>query len=161
MFKKLFLTSFLLFILICIIYPSKKENTKLLEYCYSIEKILLRNSIDIKKNASNKVITISKDIAEYGVSKTKGNLINEIINQYKKSKNYPLISVLPNEMYCLVGYWIEKAKPGTFESIFYEKTKKKINEFKDLKNEVDELLKDINIEYRTIKEEFNNFLNNK
>ena len=83
MFKNLILSSFLLFALIGIIYPSKKENTKLFDYCYSLEKILSRNSIQKRKNLSLKVKSISKDIAKVGVSKTRGVLINKMIDQYK------------------------------------------------------------------------------
>ena len=46
MFKKLLLTSFLLFSSFITIYPSKKENTNFLDYCYSLEKIISRNSLE-------------------------------------------------------------------------------------------------------------------
>ena len=155
MFKKLLLTSFLLLNLIGIIYPSKKENTKLFDYCYSLEKILFRNSIQNRKNASQKVISISKDILRFEVSKTKGVLINKSIDHYKTSKNSQILKLVPNRVYCYVGYWIENANPGTFESIFFAKSKKAINEFRDLKDEVDEILNDINSEYKVLKKEFN------
>jgi len=155
MFKKVIFTSFLLFSLVSIIYPSKKENTEILDYCFSLEKILSRNSIQKRKNVSLKVKSISKDIAKFGLSKTKGFLINEIINQYKTSKDSFLIKIVPNKLYCFGGYWIENVKPGTFELIFYSKSKKVINEFIDLKEEVDGILKDITSEYKVIKKEFN------
>jgi len=47
--------------------------------------------------------------------------------------------------------------PGKFESIFYEKTKQKINEYKNRKKEVDEFIKGINLEYKSIKKEINDF----
>ena len=56
----------------------------------------------------------------------------------------------------MAGYWIEEVNPGTFKSIFYEKSKQKINEYKDIKKEVDEFIKDINSEYKSIKKEINN-----
>ena len=154
MFKKLFLSSFLLFILIVIFYPTKKENTKRFDYCFSLEKILSRNSIQKRKNASLKVKSISKDILKFGVSKTKGGFINKMIEQYKTSKDSYMIKLIPNKLYCFSGYWIEKINPGTFESIFYSKSKKVINEFKDLKDEVDGVLNEINSEYKFIKKEF-------
>ena len=154
MFKKLFLSSFLLFILIGIIYPTKKENTKLFDYCYSLEKILSTNSIQKRKNVSLKVKSISKDIAKFGVSKTRGGFINKIIDQYKTSKDSDRIKLIPNKLYCFSGYWIEKVNPGTFESIFYSKSKEAIDEFKDLKDEVDGVLNEINSEYEFIKKEF-------
>ena len=157
MFKNLILSSFLLFTLIGIIYPTKKENTKLFNYCYSLEKILSRNSIQKRKNVSLKVKSISKDIAKFGISKTRGRLINKMIDQYKKSKDSRMIKLIPNKLYCFSGYWIEKINPGTFESIFYSKSKKVINEFKDFKNEVDFILNDINSEYKVIKKQFNSF----
>ena len=153
--KKLLLTSFFLFSLILVIYPSKKENTQLIDYCYSLEKILSRNSIKNRKNLSGKFKSISQDIAKFGLSKTRGALINKTINQYKTSKDSFIIKLVPNKIYCLTGYWIEIVKPGTFEEILNQKTKKSIDEFKNFKNEVDGFLNDINSEYKNIKEEFN------
>ena len=46
MFKKLFLTFFSLFVFFIIIFPSKKENTNLFDYCYAFVKILTRNSLE-------------------------------------------------------------------------------------------------------------------
>ena len=138
-----------------VIYPSRKENTKLFHYCYSLEKILIRNSIESKKNVSSKFKSISKDISKFGISKTKGALINKIIDQYKIDKNLLMINLIPNEFYCLTGYWVEKLQPGTFESIVYVRGKEKFNEFNDLRNEVDGLINDINLEYKTIKKRFN------
>ena len=154
MFKNLILSSFLLFTLIGIIYPTKKENTKLFNYCYSLEKILSRNSIHKRKNVSLKVKSISKDIAKFGISKTRGSLINKMIDQYKTSKDSRMIKLIPNNLYCFSGYWIEKVKPGTFESTLYSKSKKEINKFIDLKDEVDEVINEINSEYKFIKKEF-------
>ena len=156
MFKKLLLTSFLLLNLTGIVYPSKKENTKLFDYCYSLEKILSRNSIQKRKNVSQNLSLISKDILKFGVSKTRGRLVNKMIDRYKASKNSQIIKFVPNRIYCYAGYWIENTNPGTFESIIYAKSKKAINEFKDLKEEVDLILNDINSEYKFIKKEFNN-----
>ena len=156
MFKNLLLPSFLLLILISIIYPSKKENTKLLDYCYSLEKIISKNSIQKRRNQSKKVKSISRDILKFGVTKTRGFLINNMIDQYKISNNSQIIKLVPNNVYCYAGYWIENARPGTIESIFLAKSKKAINEFKDLKDEVDGILNDINSEYKDIKKEINN-----
>ena len=127
MFKKIFLTSFLLFSIIGVYYPSKRENTRIFDYCYSLEKILSRNSIEKRKNISEKVKSLTRDMSRLGVNKTKGSLINKIINQYKTSKNSLILNVIPNKIYCLSGYWVEKVMPGTFESVIYDKGKKKIN----------------------------------
>ena len=155
MFKNLLLTSFFLFSFISVIYPTKKENTKLFDYCYSLEKILSRNSIQKRKNVSMNVKSISEDIAKFAISNTKGSLINKMIDKYKTSKNSKIIKLIPNKIYCYLGYWIEKANPGTFESIFYAKSKKTINEFIDLKDEAEVILNDINSEYKVIKKDFN------
>ena len=156
MFKNLLLTSFLLLIFISIIYPSKKENTKLFDYCYSLEKIISHNSIQKRKNQSKKGMSLSRDILKFGVSKTRGFLINNMIDKYKTSKNSQIIKIVPNNVYCYAGYWIENASPGIIESMFLEKSKKAINEFKDMKDEVDGILNDINSEYKVIKKEINN-----
>ena len=146
MFKNLLLTFFLFFSSFVTIYPSKKENTNLIDYCYSFEKILARNSLEKSRNVSKKFKTFTEDITLFSTNKTRGELAKEIIDRYKTSKKSNLISFLPNQFYCLAGYWIEKVKPGTFQSIFYEKSKQRINQYKNLKKEVDQFIKDINFD---------------
>ena len=153
MFKNLFFTSFLLISIIGIYYPSKKENTRIFDYCYSLEKILSRNSIQKRKRISEKVKSISKDISSFGINKTRGSLINKMINQYKISKNSFILNVIPNKLYCFSGYWVEKVMPGKFESVIYDKSKKTIDEFKELKEEVDGLINNFNSEYKNIRRE--------
>jgi len=153
MFKKLSLAFFLLFSSFVAIYPSKKENTYLFNYCYSFEKILSRNALEKSKNVSNKVKIFTNDITIFGTNKSKGNLVNNIINQYKISKKLFIITFIPNQVYCLAGYWIEVVNPGKFASIVYEKSKQRIDEYKDIKKELDGFIKDINSEYESIKNE--------
>ena len=157
MFKKFILTSFLLFSSLITIYPSKKENTNFFDYCYSLEKIISRNTLEKSKNLSKNFKSLAKDITLFGTNKTKGTFAKKIIDQYKNSKKLFIITVVPNQIYCLAGYWIEEVSPGKFESIFYEKTKQKINEYKKTKKEVDEFIKEINLEYKSIKKEINEF----
>ena len=133
MFKKFLFTIFLVLSPIITIYPSKKENTNFLDYCYSLEKIISRNTVEKNKNLSKNFRPLAKDIALFGIKKTKGTLANKIIDQYKNSKKLFIITFIPNQIYCLAGYWIEEVSPGKFESIFYEKTKEKINEYRILK----------------------------
>ena len=80
MFKKLFLTSFLLLSSIITIYPSKKEKTNFLDYCYSLEKIISRNTVAKNKLLLNNIRPLAKDIALFGTKKTKGALANKIID---------------------------------------------------------------------------------
>jgi len=157
MFKKFLFTSFLILSSLITIYPSKKENTNFFDYCYSLEKIISRNSVENSKNLSNNFKPFAKDITLLGTKKTKGNLANKIIDQYKNSKKLFIITFVPNQIYCLAGYWIEVANPGQFESIFYKKSKQKINEYKNIQKEVDDFIKDINLEYQTIKKEIKDF----
>ena len=161
MFKKLFFTSLLLISITGIYYPSKIEKTELFDYCYSLEKILFRNSIQKRKNMKARVKSLSEKISRFGVNKTRGSLTYKMINQYKASKNYLVLNVIPNKFYCFAGYWVEKAKPGTFESIIYDKSKKTMNEFKDFKDEVEVLIDNLNSEYQNIREEFNFLLKDK
>jgi len=86
MFKKFLLTSFLLLSSLITIYPSKKENTNFLDYCYSLEKIISRNTVEKNKNLSRSFRPLAKDIALFGTKKTKGTLANKVIDQYKNSK---------------------------------------------------------------------------
>ncbi|MBO8232564.1 carbon storage regulator CsrA [Prochlorococcus marinus str. MU1402] len=157
MFKNLILSFFLFIISFITIYPSNKENTNLIAYCYSLEKLLSRNSLEKSKSVSKKYKTFAKDIILFSTNKTKGSLVNKIIDQYKNSKNSLIISIVPNKIYCLAGYWIEEVNPGTFQAIFYEKSKQKINQYKKIRKEVDEFIKDINSEYKSIEKEINNF----
>ena len=156
MYKKLLFAFFLIFLSLITIYPSKKESTNLFDYCYSFEKILSRNSIEKSKNLSKKFKSFAKDITFFGTNKTKGFLVNKIIDQYKTSKKLLIITLVPNEIYCLAGYWVEEVNPGTFKLILYEKSQQKINEYKDIKKEVDAFIKDINSEYKFIRKEINN-----
>ena len=157
MFKKFILTFVLLLSSLITIYPSKKENTNFLDYCYSLEKIISRNTLEKRKNLSNNFRPLAKDIVLFGTKKTKGFLANKIIDQYKNSKKLFIITLVPNQIYCLAGYWIEEVSPGKFESIFYDKTKQKINEYKNTKKEIDEFFEEINLEYKFIKKEINEF----
>ena len=157
MFKNLLLTFFLFFSSLLAIYPSKKENTNLIDYCYCLEKILSRNTFEKSKNVSKKYKTFAMDITLFGTNKTKGALVNKIIDQYKTSKQSHIITFVPNKFYCLAGYWVEEVNPGTFQSIFYEQSKQKINQYKNIHKEVDEFIKDINSEYKSIKKEINYF----
>ena len=153
MFNRLLLTFFLLFSSFIIVYPSKKEITNLLDYCYSFEKILAKNSIDKNNKEANKLINFAKDVTVFSTSKTKGTLVNKVIDQYKSSKKLLIINLVPNKFYCLAGYWIEVVNPGVLKSIIYQKSKQRINQYNDVKKEVDEFIKDINLEYKSIKNE--------
>ena len=155
--RNLLLTFFLIFSSFIAIYPSKKENTNLIDYCYSLEKILSRNSLEKNKNFSQKFKNFANDIFLLGTDKTKGGLVNKIINQYKTSQKSYIIKYVPNRFYCLAGYWIEELNPGKLQSILYEKSKQKINEYKNTKKEVDEFIKDIDSEYKSIKKEIKKF----
>ena len=157
MFKKFILTSFLLFSSLITIYPSKKENTNFFDYCYSLEKIISTNTLEKSNNLSKNFKSLAKDITLFGTNKTKGTFANKIIDQYINSKKLFIITVVPNQIYCLAGYWIQEVSPGKFESIFREKTKQKINEYKNNKKEVDKFIKEINLEYKSIKKEINDF----
>ncbi len=156
MFKKFFFTFFLLFISLITIYPSKKENNNLTDYCYAFEKILSRNSLIKNKKVSKQFKYFARDVTLFSTKQTKGAFLNKVIDKYKNSKKIPLIKYVPNKIYCFIGYWIEQANPGTFQSLLYEKSKQRINQYKDIKQEVDEYIKNINSEYKSINEEIKN-----
>ena len=160
MFNKFLVTSFFFISLIVSIYPTEKENTKLFDYCFSLEKILVRNSLESRKNVSDEIQIISKALASVGMDNSNGDLTKKVIDKYKTSDESVLFSFVPTKIYCLSGYWIEKFRPGTFESIVYESSKEKVEEFYDeygiiLRNDVNDLMKDFNQQYETIKKEFN------
>ena len=157
MLKNLLLTFFLIFGSFISIYPSKKENTNFIDYCHSLEKILSRNSLEKNKKFLKNYNTFAKDISLFSTKKTKGALVNNIIDQYKSSKKSFIVNSLPNKLYCLGGYWIEEINPGTFQSLFYEKSKQRINQYKNIKKEFDVFLNEINSEYKSIKKEIKDF----
>ena len=158
MFNNLLLTSFLLFSSFLTIYPSKKENTNLIDYCYSLEKILSRNSFEKSKNLSKNYKTYLEEITSFGINQTQGALVNKIIDQYKNSKKSFILTFVPNQVYCLAGYWVERVSPGKFQSIIFEKSKQKINQYDNTKKEVDAFIKDKILEYKSIKKEINDLL---
>ena len=156
MLRKLFLTSFLLFISVLIIYPSKKEKTSLMDYCHSFEKIISRNAVEKSKNVFKSLNTFAKGITSYSTDKTKGALVNKLIDKYKSSREFFILNLVPNKFYCLAGYWIEEVNPGTIQSILYEKSKQRINQYEDIKKGVGELIEEFNSEYKSIQKEINN-----
>ena len=103
MFKKFLLTSFLLLSSFITIYPSKKENTNFLDYCYSLEKIISRNTLEKSKNLLNNFKPLAKDIALFGTKKTKGTLANKIIDQYKNSKKVFIVTTITNKFYLVIS----------------------------------------------------------
>ena len=153
MFKNLILTFFIIFSSFVTIYPSKKEKTSLIDYCYALEKILSRNTVEKSKNISKQYKTFAKNTTLFGINKTRGSLAYMMVDQYKNSKKSYLINILPNKFYCWAGYWIEELNPGTFQSIFYEKSKQEINQYRGIKKEIDEFIEDVNSEYKFIKKE--------
>ena len=92
MFKKFLLTFVLLLCSFIIIYPSKKENTNFFDYCYSLEKIISRNTLEKSKNLSKNFKFLAKDITLFGINKTKGTFANKMIDQYKNSKKLFIIN---------------------------------------------------------------------
>jgi len=157
MFNKFLLTSFLLLSYFIAEYPSKKENTDFLDYCYSLEKIISRNSLEKSKNLSKNFKPYIKDITSFGTNKTKGAIVSKFIDHYKVSRKSDILSFFPNKFYCFLGYWIEQVIPGTFQSIIYEKSKQKINQYNNAKREVDAFFNKINLEYKSINKKINDF----
>ncbi len=160
MFKKILVSSFFLIGLIGSIYPTEKENTKPFDYCFSLEKILIRNSLENRKNVSGEIKIISKALASVRIDNSRGDLTKRIIDQYKTSDESVLFSFMPTKIYCLSGYWIERFTPGMLESIVYESSKEKVEEFYAkygiiLRNDVNDLMNDFTLQYKTIKKEFN------
>ena len=107
MFRKFLSTSVLLLSALIIIYPSKKENTNFFNYCYSLEKIISRNIVEKSKYLSKNFQPLAEDITLFGTKNTKGAFANNMIDQYKNHKKLFIINFVPNQIYCLAGYWID------------------------------------------------------
>ena len=48
---------------------------------------------------------------------------------------------MPNQFYCLAGYWIKKVDPRELQTFFFEKSKERINHYANIKEEVDDVFK--------------------
>ena len=101
--------------------------------------------------------SFAKYITFFGTDKTRGVLVSNIIDQYKTSKKFFIVTIVPNQFYCFGGYWIEELKPGTFQSIFFEETKERIYQYKDIKKEADQFINEIDLEYKYLKKEIKDF----
>ena len=117
--KKLLIPSVFVISLFGFIYPTEKENTNLTDYCFSLEKIIIKNTFESKKNIDGTTKMIAKGLASFGMENSRGDLTTNIIDTFKSESDNSLLKFIPTKIYCLGGYWIEKFQPGTFESIFY------------------------------------------
>ncbi len=161
---KLLIPSVFIISLFGLIYPSKKENTNLTDYCFSVEKILAKNTFESKNKIDDKTKMIAKRISSIGVENSKGYLTTKIIDIYKSESDNSFVKLIPTKIYCLGGYWIEKLRPGTFESIFFEAIDEVVKEtYDDIRDDVNgnlnKLILDLNKGYKSLQGEFNSIFN--
>ena len=158
---RLLIPSVFLISLFGLIYPSEKENTNLTDYCFSLEKIVAKNTFESKNNLYGTTKMIAKGLASFGIENSRGNLTKNIIDTFKSESDHSLAKLIPTKIYCLGGYWIEKFQPGTFESIFYEAIEEVVEETyselkEDIKDKVNNLINDLNKGYESLQKELNN-----
>ena len=67
---------------------------------------------------------LAKNIIEFGTNKS-GTFANMLIDQYKNSKKLFIITFVPNQIYCLAGYWIEKVNLENLNRFSIRKANKK------------------------------------
>ena len=144
-----------------LIYPTEKENTNLTDYCFSLEKIVAKNTFDSTNKIDGTTKMIAKGVASFGVENSRGDLTTKIIDTFKSESEDSFVKLIPTKIYCLGGYWIEKFQPGTFESIFYEAIQQVVEEtYSDLKEDIEDnvnnLINDLNKGYKSLQKEFNN-----
>ena len=159
--KKLLIPSVFLISFFGLIYPTEKENTNLTDYCFSLEKIVAKNTFESKKNIGGTTKIIAKGLTSFGIENSRGDLTTNIIDTYKSESDNSILKLIPTKIYCLGGYWIEKFQPGTFESIFYEAIEEVVEETYtdlkvDIKDNVNNLVDDLNKGYKSLQKEFNN-----
>tara|TARA_A100001388_G_scaffold274992_1_gene259652 strand:- start:1492 stop:1983 length:492 start_codon:yes stop_codon:yes gene_type:complete len=159
--KKLFISSVFAICLFGLIYPTEKENTKFTDYCFSLEKIVAKNTLDSKKNIDGTTKIIVKGLASFGIENSRGELTKNVIDTFKLESDDFLLKLIPTKIYCLGGYWMEKFKPGIFELIFYEVIEEVVEETyanlkEDVKDNVNNLINDLNKGYKNLQKEFNN-----
>ena len=162
--KKLLIPSVFIISLLGLIYPTEKENTNLTDYCFSLEKIVAKNTFESKKNIDGTTRMIAKGLASFGMENSRGDLTTNIIDTFKSESDDSLVKFIPTKIYCLGGYWIEKFQPGTFESIFYEAIEDVVEESyedlkKDIKDNVNNLINDFNKGYKSLQKEINQIIN--
>ena len=158
--KKLLIPSLFFISLFGLIYPTEKENTNLTDYCFALEKIMAKNTFESKNNIDGTTKMIAKGLASFGTENSRGDLTKNIIDTFKSESDNSLVKVIPTNIYCLGGYWIEKFQPGTFESIFYEVIEEVVEKIyadlkDDIKDNVKNLINDLNKGYKSIQKEFN------
>ena len=120
-----------------LIYPGEKENTTLTDYCFSLEKIVVKNAFDSKKIIGRTTKMIANGISSFGVENSRGDFITNIIDTFKLEYEDSFINLIPTKIYCFGGYWIKKFQPNTFEFIFFEILEKVIEEsYEDLKSDI-------------------------
>ena len=159
--KKLLIPSVFVISLIGLIYPTEKEKTNLTDYCFSLEKIVAKNTFDSTNKIDGTTKMIAKGVASFGVENSRGDLTTKIIDTFKSESEDSFVKLIPTKIYCLGGYWIEKFQPGTFESIFYEAIQQVVEEtYSDLKEDIEDnvnnLINDLNKGYKSLQKEFNN-----
>ena len=159
--KKLLIPSVFVISLFGLIYPTEKEKTNLTDYCFSLEKIVAKNTFESKKNIEGTTKMIAKGFASFGIENTRGNLTTNIFDTYKSESFNSILKLIPTKIYCLGGYWIEMFQPGTFESIFYEAIEEVVEETytdlkEDIKDNLNNLVDDFNKRYKSLQREFNN-----
>ena len=159
--KKLLIPSVFIFCLFGLIYPTEKENTNLTDYCFSLEKLVAKNTLESKKNIDGTTKILAKGLASFGMENSRGELMEKIIVAFKSESDDSLVKLIPTKIYCLGGYWIEKFKPGTFESIFYETIQVVAEEAytdlnKDFEDNLNNLINDLNRGYKSLQKGFNN-----
>ncbi|MBO6971910.1 MAG: carbon storage regulator CsrA [Prochlorococcus marinus CUG1431] len=159
--KKLLIPSVFVISLFGLIYPTEKENTNLTDYCFSLEKIVAKNTFDSTNKIDGTTKMIAKGVASFGVENSRGDLTTKIIETFKSESEDSFVKLIPTKIYCLGGYWIEKFQPGTFESIFYGAIQQVVKEtYSDLKEDIEDnvnnLINDLNKGYKSLQKEFNN-----
>ena len=159
--KKLLIPSIFIISLFGLIYPTEKENTNLTDYCFSLEKIVAKNTFESTKDIDGTTKMLAKGLVSYGMENSRGNLMTNIIDRYKSESDNYLLELIPTKIYCLGGYWIEKFQPGTFESIFFEAIEEVVEETytdlkEDIKDNVNNLIEDFNEGYKYLQKEFDN-----
>ena len=80
--KKLLIPSIFIISLFGLIYPSEKENTNLTDYCFSLEKIIAKNTFESKKDLDGTTKMLAKGLVSFGMENSRGNLTTNIIDTY-------------------------------------------------------------------------------
>ena len=122
--KKLFIPTVFLISLFGLIYPTEKENTNLTDYCFSLEKIVAKNTFDSTNKIDGTTKMIAKGVASFGVENSRGDLTTKIIETFKSESEDSFVKLIPTKYIVLVDIGLKSFNLVHLNQYFMKQLKK-------------------------------------